>query len=174
MFLLSFLRCPGGATKPVTWENRLLFADLLLQYRLNEGSSFVLPTLFVVCFYPDLNLSGAAQVAAIREGFGEVIPLFSLSIFSWSDLSPCTGRLSLTSHCCADTQSNKTYSPSSRVIQDLWKVVNFVVSAVTFDFLLLFLPSLILVVWCGRFWKNGIEELRAKFLEFVYMLTIYP
>ena len=52
----------GGRTTPVPYERRHEYANLAIAVRLNES---------------------AAQVAAIRKGFGSIVPLEQLSLFSW-------------------------------------------------------------------------------------------
>jgi hypothetical protein len=56
---------PGGKETSVTWDNRTMYAELLLDRRLHECS---------------------LQLAAIRRGFGTVVPLSLVSLLQWHDV----------------------------------------------------------------------------------------
>ena len=57
--------CPGGASIPVTWENRIEWAAKVEHYRLHESE---------------------AQVAAIRSGMAAILPAQLLPLFTWREL----------------------------------------------------------------------------------------
>ena len=57
--------CPGGASTPVTWDNRIEWAAKVEHYRLHESE---------------------AQVAAIRSGMAAILPAQLLPLFTWREL----------------------------------------------------------------------------------------
>jgi hypothetical protein len=56
---------PNGSEVDVTFDTRHKFADLVIQYRLQEVN---------------------AQCAAIRKGLGMIVPKRLLTLFSWREL----------------------------------------------------------------------------------------
>jgi hypothetical protein len=56
---------PGGAAVPVTFGNRLRYCDAVEKYRLHEFD---------------------AQIAAIRRGFGHIVPIRTLSLFTCQEV----------------------------------------------------------------------------------------
>jgi hypothetical protein len=95
---------PNGAQIPVTWNNRLLFASKLEQFRLTEF---------------------AVQLSAMATGMASIIPTATLSLFSWSELElRVCGRPGLD---IALLQKNTVYhnglSASSKLTKDFWKVL---------------------------------------------------
>ena len=63
--LLQVEVCAGGASRAVTYESRLEYVDLVLQYRLHEFDK---------------------QIDAVTVGLACMVPVRLLCMFSWSEL----------------------------------------------------------------------------------------
>lgn len=94
---------PGGASIPVTFAKSSHYANLLLQTRLNEYNS---------------------QLDSIQKGFGSVVPLHSLSMFTWEELEYLVCGTSVID--LNELKSHTTYSgytATDLTIQNFWKVL---------------------------------------------------
>lgn len=69
---------PSGASIRVTLANRAQYCDLVEDFRLHEFD---------------------AHVAAIKRGFGHIVPLRALSLFTWKELEVCV-RVSAVLRVC--------------------------------------------------------------------------
>lgn len=95
---------PNGSQVPVTWNNRLLFASKLEEFRLTEF---------------------APQLSAMATGLASIVPTPVLSLLSWSELEfRVCGRPGLD---IALLQRNTVYhdglSASSKLSKDFWKAL---------------------------------------------------
>lgn len=93
----------GGASMSVTYSKCSYYADLVLETRLHEF---------------DL------QLHAIQRGFGSVVPLHSLSMFTWEELEYLVCGTSVID--LNELKNHTTYSgytPSDATIEYFWKVL---------------------------------------------------
>lgn len=93
---------PGGADTAVDYDNRTMYAELLTHRRLHEFD---------------------VQLAAVRRGFGAVVPLSAMAVLSWRDAErlvcgdPNIDAAYLRSH----TGYSSPYSDKHPVIRRFWR-----------------------------------------------------
>jgi hypothetical protein len=94
---------PGGRDMAVTWANRHRYADALQQFRLHEAD---------------------AQLAAVRRGFGAVVPLRALRMFTWGDAETLVcGTASVdVDYLRRHTVYDSPYGAEHAVIKRFWRV----------------------------------------------------
>jgi E3 ubiquitin-protein ligase HERC2 len=94
---------PGGRDMPVTWANRVRYADALQDFKLHEFD---------------------AQIAAVRRGFGAVVPLRALSMFTWQDVETlvCGSATIDVEYLKRHTRYDSPYNAEHPVIQRFWRV----------------------------------------------------
>jgi len=94
---------PGGESKRVTFENRKQFFDLALAYRLSEFDT---------------------QIAAMRRGMADVVPMQALGLFTWREVETLVAGAPVID---VDVLRQNTvydgYTESSPVIKRFWKVM---------------------------------------------------
>jgi len=92
----------NGASIPVTWENRLTYAKLALDYRLHECDK---------------------QIEALRRGMYEIIPPYIITLFSWRELEHRTcGKTDVDVDLLRKNTIYRGLGASSPTITKFWKV----------------------------------------------------
>ena len=95
---------PGGASKRVTFDNRKEYYDLAMAYRLSEFD---------------------AQVAAMRRGMADVVPLQALGLFTWQEVQTLVaGAPIIDVEVLRRNTTYDGYSESDPVIKRFWKVMS--------------------------------------------------
>jgi E3 ubiquitin-protein ligase HERC2 len=92
----------GGKSMPVLFSNRLQFVEAALQYRLHEFD---------------------VQLAALRRGLANTIPIRALSLFTWQEIEILVaGKPEIDVDLLKRNTSYEGFSATSPVIESFWRV----------------------------------------------------
>ena len=102
---------PGGASISVTYDNRFDYARRAELYKLHEVDR---------------------QLQALRQGFGRIVPLKILELFTWQQLEVLVaGEPSIDLAYLREHTEYRGYKPTDEVILHFWKVqTSFFVSCI--------------------------------------------